>query len=133
MDPRSHPGLIILCSVAVIFGLFVAYSATRAARPGEQENPQTQAVNHDDQPGRLKHVSGTNHIACLTEDAYSKSIAFAVERDKTALRQLLNDGACFSLTDGEPVYLEGRKGLGTVQIRRHGMNETIWTIREALD
>jgi hypothetical protein len=120
MDSRSHSGPIILYSIVVIFGLFVAYSAVRAA-------------DHDDQPANLSHVNGANRIACRTEEAYNKSISFAVERDETALRQLLNDGACFSLTDGEPVFLEGRKGLGTVKIRRHGMNETIWTIREAID
>jgi hypothetical protein len=79
------------------------------------------------------YVTKSGYLAGVTEEALDKAIDYAVQKDDSALQQLISTGMVFPLKAGIPVHIVDTKFFsGKVKIRPRGSTVEVWTVMEAI-
>jgi len=80
-------------------------------------------------------ITKDGYIASISEELFSKAIAFAVQKDHAAFQKLLDSKLVFMLKAGIPVFVEKTKIFsGAVKIRPKGSTTIlVWTNIEAIN
>lgn len=75
------------------------------------------------------------HIATLTEADLEKVMRLAVSKDDVALQKMIDGGRAIVLKKGVQVHLEKCLGMicSTVEVRPKGMEESVFTVKEAIE